>query len=249
MSSARSLVIALLALLIISIGSPIAVAQVSIPPTPSPGPSPIGEPSKKPSPSQPIVVPSPSKPGEHKDITVITVPAKKSKSEQKPASSVTASGSTKPVKTEEIILNLKKLAEEEKKVSETETGLVKLITGDVVAFRKVGDKFYVAIKPAKLGRKFFVLNPSPHELYVIPSDVDTKKFDIALFNVLYLAKYFRLMKSLPIIVKVSESIPPERVLVEYTKEIPKATGMRFTIIRAFSLYIPVSYTHLTLPTN
>ncbi len=238
MSSARSLVIALLALLIISIGSPIAVAQVSIPPTPSPGPSPIGEPSKKPSPSQPIVVPSPSKPGEHKDITVITVPAKKSKSEQKPASSVTASGSTKPVKTEEIILNLKKLAEEEKKVSETETGLVKLITGDVVAFRKVGDKFYVAIKPAKLGRKFFVLNPSPHELYVIPSDVDTKKFDIALFNVLYLAKYFRLMKSLPIIVKVSESIPPERVLVEYTKEIPKATGMRFTIIRAFSLYIP-----------
>jgi len=125
-------------------------------------------------------------------------------------STTLVNSSKNPKFTEQSVLNEKNFETSSTKFKFNETFKVTLVTGDVVYVANTSKGLQVvSIEPAdssKKGQGFQVLSQGEH-LYVIPSYVNLKKYDLSLFDVAYLVKEkYENSTFYPFIVKASSSM-------------------------------------------
>jgi subtilisin family serine protease len=117
---------------------------------------------------------------------------------------------------------------------------VTLITGDSVLVRVAenGTIFSIAVNPAdptKLGRNFLILKIR-NSTYVIPSDIDIRRFDLELFNINLLIKEgYAELPYIPIIIEHSTNV---KTLIGQLKARGGMLTYNFSIMPAFAERIP-----------
>ncbi|MEM2229527.1 MAG: S8 family serine peptidase, partial [Ignisphaera sp.] len=152
------------------------------------------------------------------------------------------------ISSDEDILNL---GEDIEGLNEGETLSVTLITGDSVTILKKDGKISVAIDAVDIRKNFYVF-PKGNTIYVVPEDVDLKKFDIELFNIRLLADHINMTRGrIPLIIKVRNNVPLEHVVKRVektTEELKELKHRNLEIISSVALRVPIQEREKVLKT-
>ena|GEM_PF-6406882 len=134
-------------------------------------------------------------------------------------------------------------------ISDGETLVATLITGDKVVASVQGDRIGVMVEPAEKGREFSVFTRGD-ALYVIPKDVNLAVFDLELFNIRILHEYLKISKDvMPLIVKVKTSenlteVEKGVVLSKFVDDFGSTLGEKIpsqilTVVESVALRVPI----------